>query len=232
MSCAAGVDGCKGGWIALLLPESGEPTVLVTPRFADILDHASAPAIIAVDMPIGLPDAVGPGGRGPERAVRAVIKGRTSSVFSVPSRLAVLIEDYRAACLEAARTSEPPKKVSRQAFNLFPKIRELDALMTRALESRVYEVHPELAFWRLNDGQAMAHPKKSLPGRAERRAVLMRHGIPATALDRAPRGAGIDDLHDAAVSALIARRIARGAAVSFPGTPARDARGLRMAIWA
>ena len=49
------------------------------------------------------------------------------------SRSAVLAEDYRAACAAALATSDPPRKIARQAFMLFPKVRELDALMTPAL---------------------------------------------------------------------------------------------------
>ncbi len=237
MSTVAGVDGCKAGWIAFILPDSGDPSILVTPHFRDILDHPSAPLIIAVDMPIGLPETVGPGGRGPERLVRAQLGARQSSVFSIPARAAVMAGDYGAAVAAALATSTPPRKISRQAFGLFPKIRELDALMTPEVESRVFECHPELAFWRLNGEEPMALPKKvrgvpSPPGLDERRALLVRHGLDAEWLDRPPRGAGRDDLLDAAVLALIARRIARGEAVSFPSAPERDAKGLRMAIWA
>jgi predicted RNase H-like nuclease len=127
--------------------------------------------------------------------------------------------------------------VAKQCFHIFPRIREIDALMTPALEARVFEVHPELAFWRLNDGAPMTLPKKvkgspNPAGLAERRALLVRHGYDAALLARAPRGAGTDDLLDAAVNALIARRILRGEVESFPPEPARDAKGLRIAIWA
>ena len=238
-ACVAGVDGCRAGWIAVLIAADGEAdaSVLVTARFADILDHPARPDIIAVDMPIGLPERVGPRGRGPERAVRPLLGQRQSSVFSVPSRAAVYTEDYRQACDVAYATSEPPRRVSKQCFHLFHKIREIDALMTPALEARLYEVHPELAFWRINGRQAMSLPKTVRseavrPGVEERRRLLERHGFDPAFLAAVPRGAGADDLVDAAVSALIARRIRTGEAESFPREPERDARGLRMAIWA
>ncbi|MCC2114005.1 MAG: DUF429 domain-containing protein, partial [Hyphomicrobiales bacterium] len=130
-----------------------------------------------------------------------------------------------------------PRKVSKQCFNLFPKIREVDAVMTPAQESRIYEVHPELAFWRLNGGAPMALPKKvkSRPnpdGLAERRALLCHNGYEAAFLENPPKGAGADDLLDAAVNAVIAERIAAGLAEPFPREFSRDDRGLRMAIWA
>ncbi len=49
MTTVAGVDGCRAGWIVFVLPDSGDPDILVTPRFQEILDHPWAPEIIAVD---------------------------------------------------------------------------------------------------------------------------------------------------------------------------------------
>lgn len=240
-----GVDGCPGGWLACLIDPTGArpPEIRLYPRFADLV--AEGPAIVAVDMPIGLPDRIGPGGRGPERLVRPLLGMRQSSVFSIPSRAAVHAGDglderdaYTAACAAALATSEPPKKVSKQGFHLFSKIRELDRLLTPELATRVVESHPEVAFTVLNGGLHMALPKKvknrpNPPGLEERRDLLAAHGLPRTlTAARPPRGAGPDDLIDACVLALVAGRIARGEAVSFPAVPARDGRGLPIAITA
>ncbi|KPL53726.1 hypothetical protein ABB55_17150 [Prosthecomicrobium hirschii] len=238
----AGVDGCPAGWVAVTL-DAGAPHLAVHADFAAIL--AAEGGVIAVDMPIGLPDRVGLGGRGPERLVRPLLGERQSSVFSVPSRAAVWAVDdldapdaYRTICDVAFATSEPPRKISRQCFHILPKIREIDRLMTPALSGRVFEVHPEVAFWRLNGGSAMRLPKKvknraAEPGLAERIDLLVRHGYPRAFLEQAlPRGVGRDDLIDAAVNALIAVRIAAGEARPFPDPPERDGRGLTVAIWA
>jgi predicted RNase H-like nuclease len=147
-------------------------------------------------------------------------------------------EDYRRSCDVALTTSEPPRKVSKQCFHLFPKIREIDRLMTPELEPRVHEAHPELAFWRFNGERPMTLPKKVKsrphpPGMDERAALLARHGYDRAFLDqKLPHGVGRDDLLDAAALALIAARIACGDGQSFPSTPERDGRNLRMAIWA
>jgi len=235
----AGVDGCPAGWAVVWRDAAGkEPPVLeVVPAFAAILDDPRQAAVVAVDMPIGLPERTGRGGRGPENAVRPLLGARQSSVFSVPSRAAVMAADYRDACAAALATSEPPRRVSKQCFHLFPKIREIDALMTEALEARVYECHPELAFWQLAGGRAMALPKKvksrpNAPGLAERRTLLAAAGYDDGFFGGSHRGAGADDVLDAAALALIALRILAGKAESFPREPARDGRGLRMAIWA
>ncbi len=137
----AGVDGCKAGWVAVIrnLDDPAELKLIVVPTFVDIVGFTPHLAIIAVDMPIGLPDRIGPGGRGPEKAARKHLGMRQSSVFTVPSRAAVYEDEYLKACATALATSEPPKKVSKQCFFLFPKIREIDALMTPELETRVHE---------------------------------------------------------------------------------------------
>ena len=241
MSRVAGIDGCRAGWAVVIREKdkSGTPRheFRLAPRFEDILADKSL-AVLAVDMPIGLPERAGLGGRGPERAARPHLGARQSSVFSVPSRAAVFATDYAEACRLALATSDPPRKVSRQAFNLFAKIREIDAVMTPDLEARVFEVHPELAFWRLNGERPMDLPKKVKsaahgPGLAERAALLATCGISAGFLDqKRPVGVGRDDLIDAAVNAVIAERIAAGVATPFPEAPERDGRGLRMAIWA
>jgi len=232
-----GVDGCPAGWIAVTIAAEGPlaPCVTITRDFAELTEGVEK---IAVDMPIGLPDHSSNGGRGPERLVRPLIGERQSSVFSVPSRRAVFCDDYREACAAALETSEPPRMVSKQAFHLFPKIREVDRLLRARpdLVARVFEVHPELAFWRIAGERPLPLPKKVKsrghpPGLALRRDLLVAAGYPETALERPPRGAGLDDLLDAAVNALIARRLLAGIAQSFPDPPGRDAHGLPVAIW-
>lgn len=237
----AGMDGCRSGWVvAFVRPAGGEARVRIVSHFTGVLAAPEAPAVIAVDIPIGLPERTGPGGRAAESAVRALIGARQSSVFSVPSRAALAALDYGEACRIALSTSQPPRKVSKQLFMLAPKIREVDACLRgdAAAAARVFEVHPELAFWRLNGERALAEPKKVKgrcyeAGLALRRRLLIEAGLPATLVNGAPpRGAGADDLLDALACAVIARRIHAGVARPFPDPHERDAFGLRMAIWA
>lgn len=235
-----GVDGAKSGWIAVMRNLDGAmpAEARVFPSFEEIIAVCGPTAIIAVDMPIGLPDRCGPRGRGPDRHVRPLLGERQSSVFSVPSRAAVYCDDYWEACRVALETSDPPRKVSKQAFHLFPKIREIDCLMSVELEARVFEVHPEVAFWRLNGGRAMSLPKKvkgraNGPGLDQRRDLLLEYGFSREFLDqKPPRGAARDDLLDACVATVMAERIARGEAEPFPPDFERDSKGLRVAIWA
>jgi len=237
----AGVDGCRTGWVAAFAPAVGDDVrVRIVARFADVLAAPEAPSVVAVDIPIGLPERAGPGGRAAENAVRPLLGARQSSVFSVPSRAALAAGDYADACRIAFASSEPPRKVSKQLFMLAPKIREVDALLRdyAALAGRVFEVHPEVAFWRLNGERALHEPKKVKgrcyePGLVLRRSLLVAVGVAEEAVNGAPpKGAGADDLLDALACLAIARRIHAGLARPFPDPPARDAFGLPMAIWA
>ena len=237
----AGVDGCRTGWIvALVKPAGDDVRVRVVPHFLDICAAPEAPAIVAIDMPIGLPERIPPAGRGPEQAVRPLLGARQSSVFSVPSRAAVYAPDFREACRIALTTSDPPRQVSIYLFMIAPKICEVDQALRadKALTSRVFECHPEVAFWRLNGERALTEPKKVKgvpygPGLALRRQLLIAAGLPATVVEAAPpRGAARDDLLDALACAMIARRIHAGMAKPFPTEPRRDEYGLPMAIWA
>ena len=248
----AGVDGCKAGWVATMRAPGGKPAATVFPTFRELLETLPQDAVVAVDMPIGLPDFTHKGGRGPEALVRRFLGDRQSSVFSIPSRSALYAhvepfstverwyEGHRSASAAARATSEPARGVSIQAFGIFPKIREIDGLMIARpeLRDRVFESHPEVAFWRLNGGQAMRLPKKvknnvNPAGMAERRALLVGLGMPADFVEAPPpRGAAVDDFLDASALLFIAARLARGEARPFPDPPGFDSHGIPIAIWA
>lgn len=240
-SLLAGIDGCRKGWVAAIAPVDDWTNVRVQvfQRFSDIVEFGSF-ARIAVDMPIGLPEKAGPGGRGPENAIRRLLGARRSSVFSVPARCAVYTEKYEDACEIAFAHSEPPKKISRQAHAIFPKIREIDGLLRDnvALRDIVHEVHPELAFWRLNGEKPLRYGKKvrgrpASTGLDERRQLLLSAGLTNEIIAaKAPRGAGVDDMLDALAGLFVAKRLVQGLAEPFPSSPIRDNHGLLMAIWA
>lgn len=228
----AGVDGCPAGWIAVLWDGGDHLTSRLCPSFSEVM--ALAAEIIAVDMPIGLPER---SGRPPEREVRARLGERQSSVFAVPARDAVYCADYREACAVNLRHSDPPKKVSKQCFHLFPKMREIDALIEPSHQSRIYESHPELAFWAMNGEAPLPLPKKLRgtpypPGLDLRRSLLRRNGLPVDRLthDYRRRDVGADDLLDACACTLVAWRILNRRSIRFPADPPLNARGLRMEI--
>ena len=59
------------------------------------------------------------------------------------------------------------KGLSRQLWNILPKIREVDALVTPERQRRLFEMSPELSLAVLA-GAPMAHPKTTPAGRTER----------------------------------------------------------------
>jgi predicted RNase H-like nuclease len=216
---------------------TASPSTRIVPTFAAVLALPEAPAVIAIDIPIGLPERAVPGGRAADVAARAVLGGRQSSVFAVPSRAAVMTGSYADACRIALETSEPPRKVAKQTYNLFPRIREVDALMTPALQARVLECHPEVAFWAMNGRRPLTLAKKVKstpypPGLALRRELLSAEGFTADFLATSFRAAvaGADDFLDACACAWTAGRILDGNDLVFPSDPPCDARGLRQEI--
>ena len=234
-----GVDGCRAGWITVARHAADRhPQVQVFSRFAELVAEFGATATIAVDMPIGLPDRIAGTGRGPEQAIRPHLGARRSSVFSIPARAAVEAATYREACDLAQLHSDPPRKVSKQAFFLFGKILEIDHLLQAdiGLRQRIIECHPEFSFCRLNNMVPMAAPKKirgavNPAGIAERMELLAAHGIDREFFAKGPpRGAAMDDLIDASVNLLVAGRHAQGLTETFPASPVCDRHGIMIAI--
>src|SRR5207249_7904068 len=86
----AGVDGCRAGWLVVLVDERGHSIsssqVRLCTEFEEILSLFPAPAVIAVDIPIGLLDRPQEGGRVCDQEARRMLGRRASSVFSPPTR--------------------------------------------------------------------------------------------------------------------------------------------------
>jgi predicted RNase H-like nuclease len=231
----AGVDGCRGGWFVVLVTRrDGAPIAIdykLCPSFADVLRDTRRARCVAVDMPIGLLDAPVPGGRDCDRAARAILgRPRASSVFTPPTRAALAATEYRQAiALNQAG-------MSKEAFNILAKIREVDLCLDRHSQRRLFEAHPELTFAMLI-GRPCAHNKKTPVGRRERERALKRFYGSAYVKPQAIRQGfplaqlGLDDIVDAYALTISAMRILEKTAVALPhGSVQRDAAGLRMEI--
>lgn len=228
-----GVDGAPAGWISAWAPMRPQrtPEMRLYPDFAALVADAPEGAIIAVDMPMGLPARTPAGGRACERAARAYLgPGRGSSVFSTSSRRAIFASDYAAACAVIREDLPDRRGLSKQAWGIAPKMREVDAVVRRRPSASIRESHPEVIFAHLNGGAALAAGKKTPEGRAQRLALLEAAGIPASAcLTQRPSGVGRDDLVDALACLRTARRIAAGKAKVFG--EAEPFAGQRTGIW-
>ena len=229
-----GLDGCKAGWAGVMVDLNGleAPRRALFERFQDAFDWGAQ--VIAVDMPIGFEEQPSsPPGRLCEREARQRLGARRSSVFPSPLRIALSASDYAQA--NQFNRAAGGQGLSKQAFNLFPKIREIDALMTPELSRGVvFETHPEVCFAVIS-GAPAEHRKKTREGRQERLDLLIREGLPRALFEPHPFKSALcapDDLIDAGLCVLTARRIAAGEALTLPQDPPEDGRGLIMAIHA
>ena len=246
MGWVAGIDGCRAGWVVVLVEHTAGVVrnhhITLCPSFADVLAMHPKPTVIAVDIPIGLLDRPEPGGRECDRQARTLLSRRASSIFSPPTR----------SMLRATRYDQVRSQgLSIQSFNILPKIREVDRLMTPDLQRHVHEAHPELAFATLV-GTPMQYNKKTLEGREERRKVFEslfhRRGekspfsfpfekrekrkAPGNFYKYFPRShVAPDDILDAYALAWTALCISSGQANRVPDRQQIDRKGLRMEIW-
>ncbi len=199
--------------------------VRVVPDFGDVLSAIESGRLVGagVDMPIGL------AGGGPRRAdmeARRRLGPRRSSVFPAPARSVLSARTYEEAC--ALSQAACGKAISRQLFNILPKIKELDERVTPAHQRALFEMCPELSFAELA-GTPMQANKKTAAGRAERVAVLQTVFADAGGLvEQPPPGAAPDDVFDALAGAWTARRYVAGDSVRFGGE--LDDVGLRMEV--
>ena len=116
-------------------------------------------------------------------------------------------------------------------MTLLPRYREVAADMAPFRQRTVYEVHSDLSFYELNDGQPMEWSKHSEKGLEERRALLERKvpGVDRILSAELP-GASLPHLLDVAAFVWTARRIFAQAAIRIPSDPEWDEQGLRMEI--
>jgi predicted RNase H-like nuclease len=229
LGVVVGVDGCSGGWIAASRRAPGADVCCRRVKtLEDLFADRITPAVVAVDVPIGLLER---GARECDVAARRLLGSRRSSVFTAPIRpmLAATSQDEASQ----VRHRIEGKGVSIQAWAIVPKIREVDRLLRSNPTRRkiIREVHPELCFFFLNGERPMSESKKKLSGRAQRLSLLRTwcgEEIDRALAERAMLGCDADDIVDAFVALWTAERIRCAEAVSVPPIPPLDAHGLRM----
>lgn len=221
-----GVDGCTSGWVAVVLGQNGSVRAHYLSRIDALAEVVADPDVIAIDIPIGLPET---GRRPADVAARSFLRARRNSVFFTPVRAAVEAATHAQAT--AASTQVTGGGISQQSYRLARKILEVEGWRPSA-PCPVFEVHPEVSFAHLLGAEASA-PKKTWAGMVERRDGLVAAGIQLEGLDgAAARAARVDDMLDAAVAAWTATRLAAGTARPFPDPPPLGPSGNPVAIWA
>ncbi len=221
----AGVVPCSGGWLAVtgklqgvtLLPEGGQ----VLETLVEVLDYRPSFDVVAIHAPIGLLGDPVTGGRACDRAARAVLgQPRAGAVFTPPSRRLLASEDWTA-------TTE---RLSAVTWQMVPHIEEVAREIGSYHQRTVYEIHPELSFFQLNDDQPLRHSKRLVAGQRERRALLEARlpGIERVLDD--PPHAPYGRILEASAALWTARRIAARAVTRIPEDPEWDDEGIRMEI--
>lgn len=168
------MDGCQTGWMSVEISSGYLKRALIFPSIDDLWIKYSKAKIILIDMPIGLLEK----GEKPRRADKAarqlLTRKRSSSVFPIPCRSAVYAENYEKAN-EISRL-KTGKGVSKQSWNISPKIRELDHFLLKNIKLKdiIIESHPEVCLTALAGGNPMSHYKRTEDGYSERIRTLKR----------------------------------------------------------
>ena len=216
----AGVEPCPGGWFVVsgklqgvsLFPEP--PTVVAS--ILDVLDSRPPYEIIALHAPIGLPGERTPGGRACDRQARKLLGTRRGSAVSAPPTRSDVYDSSGEGLSAVVRAQ-------------LARIREVQRDVASYHQRTVFEVHPELGFYQLNDDTPLRYAKRTHLGTEERLSLLQARmpGLERV-LDNIPDGVRLATVLDACVDLWTARRIAARAVARLPEVPEWNEDGLRM----
>ena len=234
-----GVDSCRGGWFSVGLDQNGYDLGIFG-GFAELLSHYKDAELILVGIPIGLPEGKC-GRKCDSEARRKLGYPRKLSVIPIPTRLTTYVAAEPPPNIQLARDIERQisgKGLSPLSFAIAPKIAEVDGALLNAdrkVKPEVREVHPELCFWALNNGQPMESKKKSKEGEEERLNVLRKFFPPADVDDVytdacskfCGKNVAKDDILDALAAAVTAWK-GYGRLQTAPEDPPHDSKGLPM----
>lgn len=166
-----GIDGTKEGW-AVATCKSGKTFVQFFRKIEDVWhSYRDKLELIFIDIPIGLPHSEKRYRSCDEEARKFLGYPRSSSIFSPPCREVFEARDYKEAL--AINKKILGKGLSRQAWNIIPKIKEVDEFIIKNPEAVKFlkESHPEVAFKGLK-GEVAKFSKRDEEGYKERMEFL------------------------------------------------------------
>ncbi len=223
----AGVDGARGGWAVAEWRDESELSLCLEPSISPVIDRLRAGTLAAavIDMPIGLSLD---GHRPVDTLARTRLGVRRATFFPTPIR--IVLEHDSWADANAASKSLSGKGLSKQAWNLVPKIRELDATWSEEIASQMLEGHPEVSFSQMN-GSSVLSKKATDAGQRERIKLLLSHLSPLVEdIVAACPNSWRADAVDALALAWTARRVVRGEAVTLGGEVGASGRPMQLVI--
>lgn len=229
---AIGIDGCRSGWFYVLFQEPSKCKVGVFQHISNVIPYLTENTLILIDIPIGLTDS--PNGRRCDKMARKVLSPlRYNSVFSAPCRKAIQQSSYDAG--SRVNFEITGRKLSQQSWAISSKIKEVDDFLRSqepSVRRKIREIHPEVAFWSLNNKQPMAFNKKKAEGFEERKQLLKGYlnqtdEVIDRALNQFRRNqVARDDIADAFIGALTA--LMHNQISTLPNVPEIDVYGLPM----
>ena len=207
-----GIDGTRNGWITAEF--TGDTWKLDFYEELSSIDFDEA----LIDIPIGLPEDSTR--KCDEEARDFLTPERHYSIFNCPVRDAVYADSYEEAC--EINEEKTGKRISKQAWNIVPKIREADR---EARKRKLRESHPEVFFKAIKE-ESVIDSKSSVEGLKDREEILKRFGDISVIEDFEAKDVSEDDLIDAMVLSLGSKFELE----NIPGNPDNDSEGLQMSI--
>jgi len=200
----------RGGWVAAARHTDGTVSWRVVERFATLVEGREHGCVVAVDIPIGLPESQP---RRCDKEARRLLPGRASSVFPAPTRATAADRREDVTYAEAVRRARGRGHAapSRQTWFITDKINDVaDACQDLPPALRVRECHPEVSFATLS-GSVL--PRKATAAGVGRRITAFTGWVDAAAgLGDVPDGIPVVDALDALACLWTAERVATGRA--------------------
>jgi predicted RNase H-like nuclease len=166
MTTIIGLDSCPYGWIASHINRSGSIEFNIIKNLSEILNLKEDISHIAIDMPVMLLNQE----RTVDGKARRLLGKRSSTIFNAPVEDALNAAQYHEASL--INFNLTGKKISKQSFNLFNKIKQVREFKDQNPKIKIYESHPELAFMALNKKKVILASKKTAQGKKLRLFLL------------------------------------------------------------
>jgi predicted RNase H-like nuclease len=207
---------------ATIVPE--EPFVLRA--LADVIDYRPSFLNIVIYAPIGIPDKPFGGYRKCDLDARDLLGWpRKTAIAKVPCRDALYAPN-----MAAAQRIEP--WITPLSYRRFAWLREVDTEIHAYHQRRIFSGHPELSVLLVNQDAAASTSSFWSDGPAERLALFQDRlpGLRAISMAKAPEGASLRHVLNAAALLWTARRIAGRAITRLPQDPVWDDEGRRIEL--
>ena len=171
MKTVFGIDGCKYGWLVAVKSENTNVDLWLINSLDQLPSMTKKPIVAGIDIPLELHNN---GFRLAEYEARGLLKFRSSTIFTPPCIQALSAKNYLEAC--AINYEVCKKKISKQAWFLFKKIKEARKIYCADnLDLELYEVHPELSFMAMNNMEIINEKKKTKEGFIKRISLIMQY---------------------------------------------------------